>query len=99
MTDKYPSTANTNGTIEFDTPPNGQIGALGIRIPIRAHIYYASRAGEIVPGTHGPDTATPSMSPLPIHFAEKMPSRIDNLNAPILLIIGRYNGHPATFRR
>jgi len=32
-TDKYPVTANIRGTIEFDTPPGGTIGALGIRIP------------------------------------------------------------------
>jgi hypothetical protein len=31
VTDKYPATANIRGTIEFDTPPGGQIGALGIR--------------------------------------------------------------------
>ena len=30
----YPQTANLRGTIEFDTPPGGQIGALGIRIPV-----------------------------------------------------------------
>jgi hypothetical protein len=34
VTDKYPVTANIRGTIEFDTPPGGQIGALGIRIPV-----------------------------------------------------------------
>lgn len=34
VTDKYPATANIRGTIEFDTPPGGQIGALGIRIPL-----------------------------------------------------------------
>jgi hypothetical protein len=28
----YPQTANLRGTVEFDTPPGGQIGALGIRI-------------------------------------------------------------------
>jgi hypothetical protein len=33
-TDKYPMTANIRGTIEFDTPAGGQIGALGIRIPV-----------------------------------------------------------------
>ncbi len=33
VTDKYPMTANIRGTIEFDTPVGGQIGALGIRIP------------------------------------------------------------------
>ncbi len=32
-TQKYPATANIRGTIEFDKPANGQIGALGIRIP------------------------------------------------------------------
>ena len=31
--DKYPVTANKRGTIEFVTPANGQIGALGIRTP------------------------------------------------------------------
>jgi hypothetical protein len=30
---KYPATANLRGTIEFDTPPGGQISALGIRTP------------------------------------------------------------------
>jgi hypothetical protein len=34
VTDKYAVTANKRGTIEFDTPPGGQIGALGIRIPV-----------------------------------------------------------------
>jgi hypothetical protein len=34
VTDKYPLTANSRGTIEFDTPSGAQIGALGIRIPI-----------------------------------------------------------------
>jgi hypothetical protein len=29
--DKYPATANIRGTIEFDTPPGGQISAGGIR--------------------------------------------------------------------
>jgi len=33
VTDKYPATANTRGTIEFDTPADAQIGELGIRIP------------------------------------------------------------------
>ena len=33
VTDKYPATANIRGTIEFDTPPGAQIGALGIRVP------------------------------------------------------------------
>jgi hypothetical protein len=37
-TDKYPATANIRGTIEFDTPPGAQIGALGIRIPV-AHTF------------------------------------------------------------
>ncbi|HSR08982.1 MAG TPA: BACON domain-containing protein [Bryobacteraceae bacterium] len=37
-TDKYPTTANIRGTIEFDTPSGAQIGALGIRIPI-AHTF------------------------------------------------------------
>ena len=31
--DRYPAAAAIRGTIEFDKPPNGQIGALGIRIP------------------------------------------------------------------
>ncbi len=40
VTDKYPSTANIRGTIEFDTPFGAQIGALGIRIPAgAAHTY------------------------------------------------------------
>jgi len=40
VTDKYPGTANIRGTIEFDKPANGQIGALGIRIPAgSAHTY------------------------------------------------------------
>ena len=40
VTDKYPMTANIRGTIEFDTPPGAQIGALGIRIPaVAAHTY------------------------------------------------------------
>ena len=34
--DKFPETAGIRGTIEFDTPPNTQIGALGIRIPTGA---------------------------------------------------------------
>ena len=34
VTDKYAGTANKRGTIEFDTPPGGEIGALGIRIPV-----------------------------------------------------------------
>ena len=38
LSDKYPGTANIRGTIEFATPPGGQIGALGIRIPI-AHTF------------------------------------------------------------
>ena len=36
--DKYPAAANIRGTIEFDTPPGGQISALGIRIPV-AHTF------------------------------------------------------------
>ena len=35
VSDKYPQTANIRGTVEFGTPPGGQIGALGIRIPMR----------------------------------------------------------------
>ena len=31
--DRYPTTANIRGTIEFDSPAGSQIGALGIRIP------------------------------------------------------------------
>ena len=38
VTDKYPMTANIRGTIEFDTPPGGQIGALAFRIPT-AHTF------------------------------------------------------------
>jgi hypothetical protein len=38
VTDKYPATANIRGTVEFDTPAGGQIGALGIRIPV-AHTF------------------------------------------------------------
>jgi hypothetical protein len=38
VADKYPGTANLRGTIEFDTPPGAQIGALGIRIPV-AHTF------------------------------------------------------------
>jgi hypothetical protein len=34
--DRYPAAAAIRGTIEFDKPPNGQIGALGIRIPTGA---------------------------------------------------------------
>jgi hypothetical protein len=37
-TDKYPSTGNIRGTIEFDTPAGTQMGALGIRIPV-AHTF------------------------------------------------------------
>jgi hypothetical protein len=33
LTDKFASTANQTGTIEFDTPPNGQITVLGLRFP------------------------------------------------------------------
>jgi hypothetical protein len=36
--DKYPATANIRGTIEFGKPANGQIGVLGIRIPV-AHTF------------------------------------------------------------
>ena len=36
--DKYPTTSNIRGTIEFDTPLGAQIGALGIRIPV-AHTF------------------------------------------------------------
>ena len=36
--DQFPMTAGIRGTIEFDTPAGGQIGALGIRIPI-AHTF------------------------------------------------------------
>ncbi|HSR05696.1 MAG TPA: DUF4185 domain-containing protein [Bryobacteraceae bacterium] len=40
VTDKYPLTTNSRGTIEFDTPAGAQIGALGIRIPSgAAHTY------------------------------------------------------------
>ena len=35
---KYPQTAGIRGTLEFDTPAGGQIGALGIRIPV-AHTF------------------------------------------------------------
>ncbi len=35
---KYGQAANIRGTIEFDTPSGGQIGALGIRIPV-AHTF------------------------------------------------------------
>lgn len=39
-TDKYPAAATIRGTIEFDKPAGGQIGALGIRIPaVAAHTY------------------------------------------------------------
>jgi Beta-propeller repeat/Putative binding domain, N-terminal len=34
VTDKYPGTAGIRGTIEFDTPPGGQIGALAFRFPV-----------------------------------------------------------------
>jgi len=37
-TDRYAQTAGIRGTIEFVTPPGGQVGALGIRIPI-AHTF------------------------------------------------------------
>jgi len=36
---KYPATIGIRGTIEFDTPPNAQIGVLGIRIPAAAHTF------------------------------------------------------------
>jgi hypothetical protein len=38
-TGKYSGTAGIRGTIEFDTPANAQIGALGIRIPATAHTF------------------------------------------------------------
>ena len=38
VTNKYPETANIRGTVEFGTPVGGQIGALGIRIPV-AHTF------------------------------------------------------------
>ncbi len=39
-TQKYPATANSRGTIEFDAPTGVQIGALGIRMPAgSAHAY------------------------------------------------------------
>jgi hypothetical protein len=34
--DKYPATATIRGTIEFDKPATGQIGVLGIRMPVGA---------------------------------------------------------------
>ena len=37
--DRYPVAANIRGTIEFDTPANAQIGALGIRMPAGAHTF------------------------------------------------------------
>ncbi len=37
--EKYPAAAGIRGTIEFDTPANAQIGALGIRIPAAAHTF------------------------------------------------------------
>jgi hypothetical protein len=40
VTDRYPATANSRGTIEFTTPANASIGALGIRMPAgAAHTY------------------------------------------------------------
>ena len=42
VTDKYPGTENMRGTIEFDKPANGQIGALGIRIPATPTPTYTS---------------------------------------------------------
>jgi hypothetical protein len=38
VTDRYPVAANIRGTIEFDTPPGGQIGVLAFRIPV-AHTF------------------------------------------------------------
>ncbi len=39
-TDRYPGALTIRGTIEFDTPANAHIGALGIRIPTgEAHTY------------------------------------------------------------
>jgi hypothetical protein len=38
VTDKYSAAANIRGTIEFDTPPGGNIGALAFRIPV-AHTF------------------------------------------------------------
>ena len=35
LSTEFPVTANIRGTIEFDAPPGGQIGVLGIRIPWR----------------------------------------------------------------
>ena len=37
-TDRYPATKGIRGTIEFDTPPGGQIGVLAIRVPV-AHTF------------------------------------------------------------
>ncbi len=34
VTNKYPATASIRGTIEFDTPSGGQIGALAFRFPV-----------------------------------------------------------------
>jgi len=42
VSDKYPETTNIRGTIEFDKPANGQIGALGIRIPATAAPTYTT---------------------------------------------------------
>jgi len=42
VSDKYPMTANIRGTVEFDKPTNGQIGALGIRIPAGAAPTYTT---------------------------------------------------------
>ena len=33
LTDRFSSTVNQTGTIEFDTPPSGQITVLGLRFP------------------------------------------------------------------
>jgi hypothetical protein len=39
-TDRYPAALTIRGTIEFDTPAEAQIGALGIRMPAgAAHTY------------------------------------------------------------
>jgi hypothetical protein len=33
LTDQFANTTNRSGTIEFDTPPGGRVGALGLRFP------------------------------------------------------------------
>jgi len=38
LSTQFPVTANIGGTIEFDAPPGGQIGVLGIRTPV-AHTF------------------------------------------------------------